>query len=176
MSNEIIREENVNVKINLNDARFESWDDEDKLNLKQPLLRGIYSYGFEEPSPIQQSAIIPLIKRKDVIAQAQSGTGKTGAFVIGSLQLLDEKKKETQTLILAHTRELARQIFAVINNIGNLMEVTTQLLIGGTSTELDREKLEMNTPHIVVGCPGRVHDMIRRKYLKSTNIRLMIIK
>ena len=175
MSNEIIREENVNVKINLNDARFESWDDEDKLNLKQPLLRGIYSYGFEEPSPIQQSAIIPLIKRKDVIAQAQSGTGKTGAFVIGSLQLLDEKKKETQTLILAHTRELARQIFAVINNIGNLMEVTTQLLIGGTSTELDREKLEMNTPHIVVGCPGRVHDMIRRKYLKSTNIRLMIL-
>jgi len=175
MSNEIIREENVNVKINLNDARFESWDDEDKLNLKQPLLRGIYSYGFEEPSPIQQSAIIPLINRKDVIAQAQSGTGKTGAFVIGSLQLLDEKKKETQTLILAHTRELARQIFAVINNIGSLMDITTQLLIGGTSTELDREKLEMNIPHIVVGCPGRVHDMIRRKYLKSVNIRLMIL-
>ena len=86
---------------------FESWDDED-LDLKLNLLRGVYAYGFENPSPIQKQAIIPLIKRHDMIAQAQSGTGKTGAFVIGSLQILDEKKPVTQVLILAHTRELAR--------------------------------------------------------------------
>ena len=177
MSNEIIKENGANVKVSfcLEDSRFTSWDDEEKLNLKQPLLRGIYSYGFEEPSPIQQQAIIPLIRKKDIIAQAQSGTGKTGAFVVGALQLMDEKKKETQTLILAHTRELARQIFTVIKDIGNLMEVTSQLLIGGTSTELDREKLEMNVPQIVVGCPGRTHDMIRRKYLRTSNIKLMIL-
>ena len=175
MANEMIKEESVNVKVNLTETRFESWDDEDILNLKQPLLRGIYSYGFEEPSPIQQQAIVPLIRKRDIIAQAQSGTGKTGAFVIGSLQLLDESKKAAQTLILAHTRELARQIYNVIKDIGNLMNVTTQLLIGGTSTEIDRENLEMNTPHIVVGCPGRVHDMIRRKYLKTGEIQLMIL-
>ena len=175
MSNEILRESSINVKVNLTDTRFESWDDEEKLNLKQPLLRGIYSYGFENPSPIQKEAIIPLMLKHDIIAQAQSGTGKTGAFVIGTLQLLNEKKKEPQTLILAHTRELARQIYKVIQDIGSLMNITTQLLIGGTSTEIDRENLEMNTPHIVVGCPGRVHDMIRRKYLKTSEITLMIL-
>ena len=157
------------------DMCFESWEDEDKITLKQKLLRGIYSYGFEDPSPIQKKAIIPLISKRDVIAQAQSGTGKTGAFVVGSLQILDEKQKTPQILILAHTRELARQIFTVVKDIGNQMDITHQLLIGGTSTEDDRTKLEMNPPHIIIGCPGRVHDMIRRKYLKTNNINLMIL-
>ena len=143
--------------------------------MKQPLLRGIYSFGFEDPSPIQKKAIIPLISRRDVIAQAQSGTGKTGAFVIGSLQLLDENKKQTQVMILAHTRELARQIFQVITSIGQLMNINIQLLIGGTSTEKDRQSLEKNVPHIVIGCPGRVHDMIRRQYLDTKNIGLMVL-
>ena len=158
----------------LDKTSFNSWDDED-LNLKQKLLRGIYSYGFEQPSPIQKEAIIPLINRKDIIAQAQSGTGKTGAFVIGALQILDENDKHTQALILAHTRELARQIFNVIKSIGQLINIKTQLLVGGTSTDEDRDKLEHNTPHIIVGSPGRVHDMIRRKHLKTDNINLLIL-
>ena len=91
---------------------FESWDDE-HVHLKTNLLRGIYAYGFENPSPIQKKAIIPLISRKDIIAQAQSGTGKTGAFVVGSLQILDVSKHAPQILILGHTRELARQIYSV---------------------------------------------------------------
>lgn len=153
---------------------FESWDDED-LDLKLNLLRGVYAYGFENPSPIQKQAIIPLIKRHDMIAQAQSGTGKTGAFVIGSLQILDEKKPVTQVLILAHTRELARQIHSVIKAMGSLLKITSQLLVGGTSTDEDREKLETNTPHIIVGSPGRVHDMIRRKHLKTDDITLLVL-
>ena len=153
---------------------FESWDDEE-LNLKTGLLRGIYAYGFENPSPIQKRAIIPLIQRRDLIAQAQSGTGKTGAFVIGSLQILDEKKIATQALILAHTRELARQIYSVIQAMGNLLKIKTQLLVGGTSTDEDREKLEACPPHIIVGSPGRVHDMIRRKHLKTNDITLLIL-
>lgn len=171
MSNEIVSQNEIS---STDDMSFESWDD-DLLNLKQPLLRGIYSFGFENPSPIQKRAIIPLISRRDVIAQAQSGTGKTGAFVIGSLQILDEKKKKTQVLILAHTRELARQIFNVISSIGQLMNITIQLLIGGTSTEKDKESLENNVPHIVIGCPGRVHDMIRRKHLNTQHIGLMVL-
>ena len=157
------------------DMEFESWDDDDKVKLKHKLLRGIYSYGFENPSPIQKKAIIPLINKHDVIAQAQSGTGKTGAFVIGSLQLINEELHAPQIIVLAHTRELARQIFKVVGAIGNQMNITHQLLVGGTSTEDDREQLEENPPHIVIGCPGRVHDMIRRKYLKTKNISLMVL-
>ena len=153
---------------------FESWDDE-VLDLKTELLRGVYAYGFENPSPIQKRAIIPLIQRRDLIAQAQSGTGKTGAFVIGSLQILDEKKAATQALILAHTRELARQIYSVIQAMGNLLKIKTQLLVGGTSTDEDREKLENSPPHIIVGSPGRVHDMIRRKHLKTNDITLLVL-
>ena len=157
------------------DMSFESWDDEDTLSLKTKLLRGIYAYGFENPSPIQKKAIIPLVKRRDVIAQAQSGTGKTGAFVVGSLQVLDESLREPQILVLAHTRELARQIFKVVSSLGNQMDMSHQLLVGGTSTEEDRDKLETNHPQIIIGCPGRVHDMIRRKYLSTQHIGLMIL-
>jgi len=163
------------VQTTAEDMSFESWDDEDTLSLKTKLLRGIYAYGFENPSPIQKKAIIPLVKRRDVIAQAQSGTGKTGAFVVGSLQVLDESLLEPQILVLAHTRELARQICKVVSSLGNQMDMSHQLLVGGTSTEEDREKLETNRPQIIIGCPGRVHDMIRRKYLSTQHIGLMIL-
>jgi len=165
----------VEVQTNEEEMTFNSWDDEEIIPLKTNLLRGIYAYGFENPSPIQKKAIIPLIKRRDVIAQAQSGTGKTGAFVVGSLQILDEKLDEAQILVLAHTRELARQIFSVVAALGNQMGMRHQLLVGGTSTEEDREKLERNRPQIIIGCPGRVHDMIRRKYLSTKKISLMIL-
>lgn len=117
---------NFNKNINLitiseqNDNEMESnWEEAvdsfDDLNLDKDLLRGIYAYGFEKPSPIQQKGILPLIKGKDTIAQAQSGTGKTATFAIGSLHKIDPKLKEVQALILAPTRELAQQI-AQVNN------------------------------------------------------------
>jgi len=167
--------ENVQVTSTAEEMSFDSWEDDDIVALKQKLLRGIYAYGFETPSPIQKRAIIPLVLKHDVIAQAQSGTGKTGAFIVGALQLLDEKKKEPQVLVLAHTRELARQIYSVVEALSNQMSITYQLLVGGTSTDDDREKLEDSPPQIIIGCPGRVHDMIRRKYLKTHNINLMIL-
>lgn len=86
----------------------------DRTNLREELLRGIYSYGFERPSAIQQRAIKPIIKGRDVIAQAQSGTGKTATFSVGVIQSLDTQIRETQVLILSPTRELAVQIQKVI--------------------------------------------------------------
>merc|ERR1712088_143987 len=80
------------------------------MNLKEELLRGIYAYGFEKPSAIQKRAIVPCIKGMDVIAQAQSGTGKTATFSIAILEKIDTALRETQALILAPTRELAQQI------------------------------------------------------------------
>ena len=99
-------------------------------NAKTQLLRGIYAYGFEQPSPIQKKAIVPLFDKKDIIAQAQSGTGKTGCFTIGTLQLIDTEKKETQAMILSPTRELSIQTKKVIDAIGTqFSNLVTQLLV-----------------------------------------------
>ena len=158
---------------------IKNWEDEN-LNLKKNLLRGIYSFGFENPSEIQKKAIYPFIKkygnkRKDIVAQAQSGTGKTGAFVVSSLQIINEKIKKTQVMILAPTHELAQQIDDVLIGLGNYLNIKTQLLIGGKSVDIDRKELENDTPHVVVGTPGRMHDMIRRKYLKVADLKLIVI-
>ena len=156
------------------------WDDS-TLDLRPALLRGIFAYGFEKPSPIQKKGLIPLVqpgikgKRRDILAQAQSGTGKTACFGVGSLQITDSEKKNTQVLILAPTHELASQIKGVVEDIGRFEKIKVQLLVGGTSVDGDREKLDNDTPHIVVGTPGRVHDMIRRKYLKTENIELIVL-
>jgi len=95
------------IETNAVDEVVESFDD---LPLHENLLRGIYSYGFEKPSAIQQRGIAPLLKGRDTIGQAQSGTGKTATFVIGTLQKIDYSSRATQALILAPTRELALQI------------------------------------------------------------------
>ena len=87
----------------------------DEMKLKMNLLRGIYAYGFEKPSSIQQKAIIPMTQGHDIIGQSQSGTGKTATFLISTLQIIDEKLKKPQALILSPTRELSEQIFNVLN-------------------------------------------------------------
>tara|TARA_B110000908_G_C10266275_1_gene464269 strand:+ start:6292 stop:7527 length:1236 start_codon:yes stop_codon:yes gene_type:complete len=162
------------------------WDDP-KLNLDTKLLRGIYAFGFEKPSAIQKKGLYPMTWRdnkghgKDIIAQAQSGTGKTGCFVTGALQIIDTEyknkdgKANTQILILAPTHELANQIISVANAMGKYLGTVTKLLVGGTSVDKDRESLDKNPPHIVVGTPGRVHDMIRRKYLRTDTIQAIIL-
>ena len=153
-------------------VEFNDWED---LNLKKDLLRGIYSYGFEKPSPIQKKAIKPIFDRKDVIAQAQSGTGKTGAFCVGALQVLDMEQDKMQVLIIAPTRELSRQIHNVITNLGSVMKVKTQLVIGGTSTETDIKNIKKNSPQVMVGCPGRIYDLIRRKFINPKDIKLIVM-
>merc|ERR1712203_639427 len=95
----------------------------DHMNLPEDLLRGIFAYGFEKPSAIQQRAIKPTILGKDLIAQAQSGTGKTATFVIGTLAKLDPKTRQCQSLILAPTRELAQQIQKVVIALGDYMDI-----------------------------------------------------
>merc|ERR1712151_796412 len=107
-------------------------DSFDDLDLQEGLLRGIYSYGFEKPSGIQQRAIVPVLEGRDTIGQAQSGTGKTATFVIGSLQRIDFNTKTCQALILAPTRELAQQIHRVVSALGDYMKVKCHVCVGGT--------------------------------------------
>jgi translation initiation factor 4A len=152
---------------------FNKWDD---LDIDPNLLRGIYNYGFEDPSPIQKQAIIPIIKKRDIIAQAQSGTGKTGTFVISSLSHVDVASKTTQILILAPTHELSKQIAHVMEGIGSMMNgLHIKVLIGGSYIDSDIEYFRNNTPHVIVGCPGRVFDMIRRNHIIAENIKLVVL-
>jgi len=144
------------------------------MNLKENLLRGIYAYNFEKPSSIQQRAIVPIIKGRDVIAQAQSGTGKTATFAISMLQRIDTKTRETQAIVLSPTRELATQIQSVVLALGDYMNVQCHACIGGTNVGEDIKKLEYGQ-HIVSGTPGRVGDMIRRKCLRTRHIKMLIL-
>lgn len=148
----------------------------DQLDLKPSILRGIYAYGFEQPSPIQRKAISPVICGRDVIAQAQSGTGKTATFTIGALQNINISESSTQVLILSPTRELAGQTARVINSIGSFMNgLKVQTLFGGSAIEEGSSFSSKNIPHIICGCPGRVYDMMKRDKISSKSIKLIIL-
>ncbi|KAB5593957.1 ATP-dependent RNA helicase [Ceratobasidium theobromae] len=149
-------------------------DNFDNMELRPELLRGVYAYGFERPSAIQQRAIVPVIKNHDVIAQAQSGTGKTATFSISILQKLDLSVKGTQALILAPTRELAQQIQKVVVALGDYMNITSMACVGGTNVRDDMRKLDEGS-QVVVGTPGRVHDMLNRGALKSGTIKMFCL-
>jgi len=161
------------------DQEFETNYDEivdnfDNMNLAEDLLRGIYAYGFEKPSAIQQRAILPLCKGLDIIAQAQSGTGKTSTFTIGILHSLDFSLLECQALVLAPTRELAQQIQKVVLALGDYLNVRCHACIGGTRVRDDITKLQSGL-HIVVGTPGRVYDMLKRRVLLPEHIKMFIL-
>mmetsp|Transcript_1492 Transcript_1492/g.4652 ORF Transcript_1492/g.4652 Transcript_1492/m.4652 type:complete len:417 (+) Transcript_1492:102-1352(+) len=149
-------------------------DNFDNMTLKEELLRGIYGYGFEKPSAIQQRAVMPMIEGYDMISQAQSGTGKTATFTIGILQQLDYSKLECQAMVLAPTRELAQQIQSVVLALGDYLNVRCHSCIGGTRVSDDISKLEKGV-HIVVGTPGRVYDMVCRGALKTDSVRLFVL-
>lgn len=146
----------------------------DALNLKDELLRGIFAYGFEHPSTIQQRAIKPIIEGHDVLAQSQSGTGKTATFSIAVLQNIDSRVRKTQALILAPTRELALQIYKVVLGLGEYLGVSCHACIGGTSIQEDIHKLREGV-QVVVGTPGRVQDMIDNGYLPTDKIKMFVL-
>jgi len=161
------------------DLEFESNYDEiidnfDNMGLQEDLLRGIYAYGFEKPSAIQQRAIKPLAKSFDLIAQAQSGTGKTATFTIGILHKMDFSLPDCQALILAPTRELAQQIQKVVLALGDYLNVRCHACIGGTRVRDDITKLQSGV-HVVVGTPGRVYDMLCRRVLKPDHIKMFVL-
>lgn len=149
----------------------------DDMPLHQNLLRGIYSYGFEKPSAIQQRAIAPFIRGGDIIAQAQSGTGKTGAFAIGLLQRVDFRHRTLQGLVLSPTRELAQQTHTVISAIGDYLSEGSAFchtFVGGTRVQEDLKKLQAGVV-VAVGTPGRVSDVIKRGALRTDSLRVLIL-
>ena len=157
----------------LDSPEIKTWDD---LNVNPDVLRSIYSCGFETPSDIQKKAIKPIQDGIDVIAQAQSGTGKTGAFTIGALHHLDASKQTTQIIVLAPTHELVSQIHSVFCSMTAFVEgVVIRTMVGGTSVSDDMMDLRTNVPHIVVGCTGRVFDMIKRRAISTRDVKICIL-
>jgi len=167
--------EEINIEEEVYDASYEiqEWDE---LDLDNKILRGIFAYGYEKPSPIQQKAIKPLMAGKDIIAQAQSGTGKTATFTIGALANINVSLNTTQVLVLSPTRELTVQTARVFSSIGCMMdELKVQMLFGGSAVEEGSTFSSKNTPHVICGCPGRVYDMMRRDRIRSKDIKLVIL-
>jgi ATP-dependent RNA helicase len=146
----------------------------DAMGLKEDLLRGLYAYGFEKPSAIQQRAVVPILSKRDVIAQAQSGTGKTSLIALTLCQLIDTQTREIQALVLSPTRELATQTEKVLLAMGDFMNIQAHCCIGGKSIGEDIRKLEFGV-HAVSGTPGRVFDMIKRRSLRTRAINVLVL-
>ena len=146
----------------------------DSMELPMELLRGIYAFGFEKPSEIQKKGIVPIAKGVDLIAQAQSGTGKTGTFTIGSLSRVDVSIKEVQVLCLVPTRELAQQIEIVAASIGQPMGIKTYAAMGKTPVRDDIRCLDRGV-HFLVGTPGRIYDLMNRRAFSTKNIKVIIV-
>ena len=156
----------------INQYDFNNWDE---IEMDVSILRGIYSYGYEKPSPIQKKAIKPIIMGKDIIAQAQSGTGKTATFSIAALSILNLEESTSQVLMISPTRELTLQTASVVSGIGSMLtKLKVQTFFGGSSVDENVEQLK-NPGHILSGCPGRIYDLIRRNKINTKTIRLIIL-
>jgi translation initiation factor 4A len=170
IESEIIEEEGDNYN---SSYEISGWDE---LEISPDLLRGIYAHGFENPSPIQKKAIKPLVDGKDIIAQAQSGTGKTATFTIGALSHINLEEDTTQVLVLSPTRELSKQTANVMTSIGGMLKgLRVQTLVGGSSIDEDTSTLKNKVPHVIAGCPGRVYDMMRRNHIAGKTIKLVVL-
>lgn len=158
---------------------FDSMGGDD--GLKEKLLMGVYAYGFESPSKIQGLAIPQIISGKEILAQSQAGTGKTGAFVISALQLIDETQNVPQAIILSPTNELANQTYVVARSLGNYMkEMNYSFTVGGCSRdnnirELGGSKKNDAVSQLIVATPGRLKDLLTSFPALFDHIKLLII-
>ena len=166
--------EDIELEIESSKHHFDVFEKFDQMGLAEDILHGIFSVGFERPSAIQKRAIVQVIKGKDIIAQSQSGTGKTATFSIGVLSRIDRDKKTSQAIILGPTRELAKQIFGVIQDLSKNTEITSRLLIGGNRRGRYDTEGDI-TQQILVGTPGRVCEYLVKNKINSDGIKIMVL-
>lgn len=157
-----------------NQSNIEIFTSFEKMGLKDNIMRGVYSYGFEFPSEIQSKGIKKIIDGKDLVAQSQAGTGKTGTFIIGALEKIDENVNGCQVVIIAPTRELAAQIQEVCKSIGTYLKMKTVLCVGGSNIQESRKEID-SYPSIVIGTPGRIIDMLDKGYLTTKAVKLLVL-
>lgn len=153
----------------MNNIKFED------LNLYPEILRAVEDMGFEEMSPIQAKAIPVLLSGRDVIGQAQTGTGKTAAFGIPILQTVDAKDKTLQALVLCPTRELAIQVAEELRNLAKFMHGIKILPIYGGQEISKQIRSLKGGIQVIIGTPGRIMDHMRRKTIRTDNIRMVVL-
>ena len=143
--------------------------------LCEETLRAIEEKGFKKPTPIQEKAIPPLLEGKDLVGQAQTGTGKTAAFGIPIVEKTDVGKGVIQTLVLVPTRELALQVAKEIRDLGKYRGVRVLAVYGGKPVAKQVELLQRLKPHVVVGTPGRVKDLLERGILNLNEVSTFVL-
>lgn len=144
--------------------------------LKAELLRAITDHGFEHPSEVQQDAIPVAVLGGDIICQAKSGMGKTAVFVLATLQQLNPVEGQVDTLVLAHTREVAVQIYEEFCRFSKyLTDVNVQVFYGGVPFQNDKAALAKQTPHVVVGTPGRILSLVKGNFLKVDKLKRFVL-
>jgi translation initiation factor 4A len=146
----------------------------DEMGIPDEILRGVYAMGFERPSEIQKRGIVPIKEGRDLLAQAQSGTGKTGTFTIGSLSRIDLSQNKPQIIVIVPTRELAQQIEKVASSLSSYMGVKIYSATGGTPIRDDLRVLERGV-HFIVGTPGRIYDLMNRGALNRQQIKVLVL-
>lgn len=154
--------------------KIQLYESFDTMDLNENVLRGIYSYGFDEPSDIQKLAIKPVTEGRHIIAQSQSGTGKTATFMISILNNIIVEKKETQAIVIAPTRELADQIYKVFLALSEYTNITGDLCIGG-SLKNKYSYYDKVDQQVIVGTPGRLSDLISKNIIKAKNLRMVVV-
>jgi ATP-dependent RNA helicase DeaD len=145
-----------------------------EIGLRPELMRAVIEVGYEEPTPIQARAIPAMIAGRDLVAQAQTGTGKTAAFALPILQRIDTNKHHVQALVLVPTRELAIQVAHATHLLGKYTGVTVLPVYGGQPIARQLRSLQQGV-HVVVGTPGRVMDHIRRETLDLAKVNVLVL-
>uniref|UniRef100_A0A6C0DZ88 Helicase n=1 Tax=viral metagenome TaxID=1070528 RepID=A0A6C0DZ88_9ZZZZ len=152
-----------------------SYDDfEDMTFLNEELFQGVCNYGFKYPSQIQSKTIHLINAGHDVIAQSQSGSGKTGAFAIGGLSRLTPGLNRPEVIIVANTRDLALQIHKVVENIAKYMKIKIVTAIGGYNTKMVSYN-EIKMANVIVGTPGRLCELLRKNVFDGKLIKTLIM-
>jgi len=175
---EELQEESQNQEVKGSYAGASTASFQDML-LKTELMSAIRDAGFEHPSEVQHSAIPAAMTGTDVICQAKSGMGKTAVFVLATLQQIDPKDGEVDTLVLVHTRELAFQIAAEFTRFAKYLKATNGVKIGvvygGVPFEDNRRMIEKEKPHVLIGTPGRLMHLVREKVANLEKVQRFIM-
>jgi translation initiation factor 4A len=148
-------------------------DNFDSLNLNENLIKGVYLYGFTQPSPIQIEGINSINTGRDCILQSQSGTGKTATYLLGVMNRLDAEIKECQGIIITPTRELAAQVYNVADELAKYTNFEIAKCIGGT--DITQNKTELKTSSVVIGTIGRIHHMIKEKKINIHKLKFLVL-
>jgi len=161
-----------NYEINVPLKEFSSFDEEG-FNIDNNILNGIFSYGYENPTPIQRVAIKPIMDGRDVVAQSHAGSGKTATFIVGMLHRINQEEKTNQCIIVSNTRELADQTFKVFKELSRFTKITGNLCVGGDM--VNRYSDNKFNEHVIIGTPGRICDLLNRNIINGSTVKIIII-